>query len=115
MTEVESIMIEIKTTTGTSAVSRAIKSTSGPAVGNSTTSTGVGKRVSHWKDNESEWHDCVGVGPDWMECVMFRGRERGLVFSGLEENSSPSKAVTRLSAPDSECAPWAAQEVESWE
>ena len=58
------IMIGLKTTTGMSAVRRVIKSASDVAVGNSTISTGVGKRVSHCEDNESESEDCAGVGPD---------------------------------------------------
>ena len=47
---------------------------------------------------------------------MFRGRDRRrLVFSGFEENSSSSKAVTRSNAPESGCAPCTVRGAESWE
>ena len=65
MADVASITVRLNTTTTISAVSKAIKSASDPTVGNSTTSTGIEKRVSHCEDNESEWEDFVGVGPDW--------------------------------------------------
>lgn len=99
-------MIGLRTMTGMSAVSRATKSASDVADGSSIISTGVGKRVSHREDNERESKDCVGVGPEWMECAILRGREwRRVVFSGLEGNSSSSRAVTRSNAPESECTP----------
>ena len=54
-------MIGLRTTTGTSAVSRVFKSASEAAVGNS---TGIGKRVNHCEDNKSESGDpVVGVEP----------------------------------------------------
>ena len=114
MKEVGSIMIGLKTTTGMSAVSRVIKSASDTVVGNSTTFTGAEKCVSRCEDNESEWECCVGVGPDWMECVMFRGRERRLVFSVLEEKSTSSKAVTRSNAPESGCVRGPRKKWEIW-
>ena len=110
------ITIGLRTTTGMSAVSRVIKSASDVVVGNSTISTGAGKRVSHCEGNERESEDWVGMEPDRMECVMLRGRERRrLVFSGLEENSSSSRAVTRSNAPESESAPCTVREAGSWE
>ena len=57
-------MMGLRTTTGISAVSRVIKSASDVAVGNSTISTGAGKRVSHCEDNKSELGDWAGVAPD---------------------------------------------------
>ena len=110
------IIIGLGTTTGMSAVSRVIEFASDAVVGNSTISTGVGKRVSHCEYNESKSEDCVGVGSDWVEWVEFRGRDRRKrVFSWLEENSSSSKTVTRSNAPESGCAPCTIQEVGSWE
>jgi len=107
-------MIGLRTTTGMSAVRRLIKSPSDVAVGSSTISTAVGKRVSHCEDNESELEDWVGVEPDWMVCVMSRGLERRrLECSGLEGNSSSSRAVTRSNAPEAECAPYTVPEVGS--
>ena len=107
-------MIGLKTTTGMSAVRRPIKSASDVAVGSSMISTGVGKRVSHCEDNESELEDWVGVEPDWMVWVMSRGLERRrLECSGLEGNSSSSRAVTRSNAPESGCAPCTVPEVGS--
>ena len=102
----EDVAIGSSTTTGISAVSKAIKSASVAAAGNSTISTGVEKRVNHCEDNERESGVCVGVWPDRMECVVFLGRERRrLGSSGLEENSSSRRAVTRLNALESECTP----------
>ena len=104
------VTIGLKTTTGISAVSKDIKSASDVADGNSTISTGVGKRVNHCELSENESGDWEGVGLDWMECEMFRGRVwRRLVFSGLE-NSSSSRAVTKSNAPESECTPWTVTE-----
>jgi len=56
-------MIGFRTTTGMSAVSNVIKSASDVADGNSTISTGAGRRVSHREDNESESEDWEGVEP----------------------------------------------------
>jgi len=100
-------MIGLRTTTGMSAVSKVIKSASDVVVGSSTISTGVGKRVSHCEDSESVLEDRIGVELDRIERVTFLGRERRrLVFSGLEENSSSSRAVTRSNAPESGFVPW---------
>ena len=100
------VRIGLRTTTGISAERRVIKSASDVAVGNSTISTGVGKRVSHWEDIESELEDWTDVEPDRIKWVIFRGRERRRSeFSVLDEKSPSSRAVTRSNASRSECTP----------